>query len=640
MSAVAPAPAATAPPAAAPHSQFRLLAERRFLPFFGTQAFGAFNDNVYKTALVILATYHTASYTSIDIRVLNYLASGLFILPFVLFSGLAGQLADKYDKVLVLRTVKVCEVGIMMLAGVGFASHQMPVLLTALFLMGAHSTFFAPAKYGLLPQVLVEDELVGGNALLEMGTFLAILLGTMLGTTLAAANDLVVIVATLLAIALTGTGCSSLIPRTQAVVPDLRVDWNPWRATVANLRAARSDEVVFLAVLGISWFWFYGIIVLGQVPLYAKQVLNGAESVVTLLLVAFSLGVGTGSLLCERLSGRRLEIGLVPLGSLGLTLFGVDLFFATPAAPAPLPVSALGLLADPHAWRVLLDFVLIGVSGGLYIVPLYALVNRRTRAEIMSRVISANSIWNAIFMVVASLFGALLLKVGATIAQLLLVCAILNFAVTGFVYARIPEFLLRFLAWLLARVVYRIRVAGLEHVPTHGAALLVCNHVSLADALVLSAAVPRPLRFVMEASIFRIPGLNLVFRGMKAIPIAPASEDRGVREAAFAAVVAELKAGQLVCIFPEGRLTEDGAVGEFRPGLMRVLAQCPVPVVPLAIAGLWGSLFSRRRRGLRQLWPARLWARIDVRCGPAEALRSVTPERLRERVLALRGARC
>ena len=640
MSAAAPAPDAAGPATAVPHSQFRLLAERRFLPFFGTQALGAFNDNVYKNALVILATYHAASYTGLDPRLLTNLAGGLFILPYVLFSGIAGELADRYDKVLVMRIVKACEVGIMLLAGVGFLLHAMPLLLGALFLMGTHSSFFAPAKYGLLPQVLQNSELVGGNALVEMGTFLAILLGTLLAGLLAVSGEVGVLNAILLGIAAAGLACSLAIPRLPPVAPGLRIDWNPWSSTRNNLAAARHDRVVFLAILGISWFWFFGVVVLAQLPLYAQQVLNVTESVVTLMLVGFSLGVGTGSLLCERLSSHRLEIGLVPLGSLGLTAFGVDLYFATPAVPALVPVSAAAFLAEPGSWRVLADVTLIGVSGGLYIVPLYALVQRRTPAEVMSRVISANNIWNALFMVVAAGFGALLLARGVSIPQLLLVVALMNFGVAAFIYSRVPEFLLRFLAWLLARVVYRIRVTGLEHVPARGAALLVCNHVSFADALVLSAAITRPLRFVMEAAIFRIAGLNLVFRGMKAIPIASAREDRGVREAAFAAVVRELESGQLVCIFPEGRLTEDGAVGEFRPGLMRVLAQCPVPVVPLAIAGLWGSLFSRRRRGLGRLWPRRLWAHIEVRCGPAVAATGVSPERLRERVLALRGARC
>jgi 1-acyl-sn-glycerol-3-phosphate acyltransferase len=618
-------------------SQFQLLRERRFLPFFGTQALGAFNDNVYKNLLVIIATYHAAEFTSLKPALLTNLAGGLFILPFVLFAGLSGQLSDKYDKVLVMRVVKACEVGIMLLAGLGFATHRMPVLLTALFLMGTHSTFFSPAKYGLLPEVLVEDELVGGNALLEMGTFLAILLGTLLAGILAERGDLVLATATLVAIALGGLGFSLAMPRLRPALAGLALDWNLWRATFANLRAARRDPVVFLAVLGVSWFWFYGILVLAQVPLFAKQVLNGSEQVVTLLLVGFSLGVGTGSLLCERLSGRRLEIGLVPLGSFGLTAFGADLFFATPPTPAGAPLEALAFLATSGAWRVLLDVALIGVSGGLYIVPLYALINRRTPREVMSRVISANNVWNAIFMVVASAFGALMLTRGVTIPALLLVCAILNLAVAAFIYVRVPEFLLRFLAWLLARVIYRIRVQGLEHVPAEGAALVVCNHVSFADALVLSAAVHRPMRFVMESSLFRAPVLNLVFRGMKAIPIAPAAEDRDVRERAFAQVLAELEAGALVCIFPEGRLTSDGAVGEFRPGLMRVMRERPVPVVPVALSGLWGSAFSRRYRGLGRCLPRRLWARIDVVIGAPVAPALVTPEGLRERVLALRG---
>jgi hypothetical protein len=420
-------------------------------------------------------------------------------------------------------------------------------------------------------------------------------------------------------------------------VPGLALDWNLWRATFANLRTARRDPIVFLAVLGISWFWFYGILVLAQVPLYAKQVLNGTEQVVTLLLVGFSLGVGAGSLLCERLSGRRLEIGLVPLGSLGLTLFGADLFFATPPTPAGAALEALAFLARHGAWRVVFDVVAVGVSGGLYIVPLYALINRRTPREVMSRVVSANNVWNAIFMVAASLFGAIMLLRGVTIPALLLVTAILNFAVAAFIYARVPEFLLRFLAWLVARVIYRIRVTGLEHVPASGAALVVCNHVSFADALVLSAAVHRPMRFVMEASIFRIPLAHFVFRGMKAIPIASAHEDLAVREAAFAQVLAELAAGELVCIFPEGRLTADGAVAEFRPGLLRIMKERPVPVVPVALSGLWGSAFSRRYRGLARYVPRRLWARVDVVVGAPVEPAAVTPEGLRERVLALRG---
>jgi 1-acyl-sn-glycerol-3-phosphate acyltransferase len=619
-------------------SQFRLLGERRFLPFFGTQALGAFNDNVYKNALLLVATFDTASYSALDPVLLTQLGNGLFILPFVLFSGIAGQLADRYDKAVVMRTVKLCEVAIMVLAGIGFARHDIWLLLAALFLMGAHSTFFAPAKYGCLPQVLVEDELVGGNALLEMGTFLAILLGQVLAGVFAAAHELSVLVGGLFAIAIAGLVTSLFIPPIPPAAPGLRIDRNIARSTVENLRAAYADRTVFLAILGISWFWFYGALVVAQLPLYAKVVLHGSEEVFTTLLLAFSVGVGAGSMLCERLSGRRLEIGLVPFGSLGLTVFGVDVFFATPARPPLAALDPWGLLATGFGRHVVLDFALIGLFGGFYIVPLYALIQRLTRADFVSRVVSANSIWNAVFMVVAALFGMVLLKRGATIRGVLLVGAVLNFAVTAFIYARVPEFLLRFLAWLVARVLYRIRVTGLENVPAEGPALVVCNHVSFVDALVLSAAVHRPMRFVMEASIFRTPIVHLVFRGMKAIPIASAHDDLAAREAAFAQVFAELAAGQLVCIFPEGRLTADGAVGEFRPGLMRVMTERPVPVVPVALSGLWGSAFSRRYSGLGRCLPRRLWWRIGVAIGTPVAPGAVTPEGLRERVVALRGA--
>ncbi len=620
-------------------SQFRLLTERRFLPFFGTQALGAFNDNVYKNALLLVATYDTAAYSALDPVLLTQLGNGLFILPFVVFSGIAGQLADRYDKAVVMRVVKVCEVAIMALAGAGFAAHNIWLLLTALFLMGAHSTFFAPAKYGCLPQVLTGNELVGGNALLEMGTFCAILLGQVLAGVFAAAHRLSVLVGGLFSIALAGLLVSLLIPPIKAAAPQLRIDANILRSTIGNMRAAHTDRVVFLAILGVSWFWFYGALVVAQLPLYAKLTLHGSEEVFTALLLAFSVGVGTGSMLCERLSGRRLEIGLVPLGSLGLTIFGIDVFFATPSvAPATL-LDPAALLATGFGRHVLADFALIGLFGGLYIVPLYALMQQRTPPEFVSRVVSANSIWNAIFMVVAALFGALLLKRGASVRDVLLVGALLNFAVTAFIYARVPEFLLRFLAWLITRVVYRIRAHGLEHIPTEGPALVVCNHVSFADPLVLSAAVRRPMRFVMEASIFRIPVVNAVFRGMKAIPIASAKEDLAVREAAFAQVLAELRAGQLVCIFPEGRLTADGEIGEFRPGIMRTLKDCPVPVVPMGLSGLWGSAFSRRAHGLGRLVPRRLWARIDVTVGAPVAPAAVTPEGLRATVEALRGRR-
>jgi 1-acyl-sn-glycerol-3-phosphate acyltransferase len=619
------------------HSQFRLFAERRFLPFFGAQALGAFNDNVFKNVLLILATYHAATYSSLDPRVLTNLAGGLFILPFVLFSGIAGQLADRHDKSRVLKIVKACEIVIMAVAVVGFISQNIGLLLAALFLMGMHSTFFAPAKYGLLPEVLADTELVGGNALIQMGTFVAILFGTLFAGLLAAHGDIGVICTALIVIAVSGFTISLAIPRLAPAAPALRIDWRPWTSAWSNIQAARESRTVLLSILGISWFWFYGALVLAQLPLFSRDVLGGNEEVVTILLLVFSAGVGIGSLLCERLSGHKVEIGLVPFGSIGLTAFAVDLYFAVPHAPAGSGLSALDYLHTAGAWHVLLDLGLIGVFGGFFIVPLNALVQQRARREVISRVIGANSILNAVFMVAAAIFGAAALKWGMSIPQVLLAAGILNACVAIYIYSLVPEFLLRFFAWLLVNVMYRLRASGLDRIPERGPALLVCNHVGFVDAIVISAACRRPIRFIMESSIFRIPVLRTIFKGMKAIPVAPAREDPQVYERAFQIVAEELRNGHLVCIFPEGRLTSDGEIAAFRPGMMRILKDSPVPVVPMALSGLWNSMFSRKFGPLWKRWPRRLWARITLRVGEPVNPANVDVESLRQHVVALRG---
>lgn len=618
-------------------SQFRLFRQRRFLPFFGAQALGAFNDNVYKNVLVILAIYHASTYTTLAPELLTNIAGALFILPFVLFSGIAGQLADRYDKALILKAVKAFEIVIMAVAALGFAKQNIEILLGALFMMGVHSTFFAPAKYGLLPEVLQESELVGGNALVEMGTFLAILLGTLFAGVLASHGEINVITTSLIAIAVTGFLISLAIPRLKPAAPGLRIDWRPWTSAWENIRAARESRAVFLSILGISWFWFYGALVLTQLPLFSKNVLGGSEQVVTLLLVLFSAGVGIGSLLCERLSGHKVEIGLVPFGSIGLTAFAVDLYFAIPATTVAAPLSAAAFAAQPGSWRVLMDLGLIGVFGGFFIVPLYALVQQRSRREVMSRVIGANSILNAVFMVVAALFGAAVLEAGFTIPQLLLATGILNAFVAIYIYSLVPEFLLRFVSWLLVNVMYRLRTQGVENIPAQGPALLICNHVGFVDAIVISAACPRPIRFIMESSIFRIPVLSSIFRGMKAIPVAPAKEDPQVYQRAFEIVARELRDGNLVCIFPEGRLTADGEIGALRSGVMRILEETLVPVVPLALSGLWDSMFSRKYGPVWNRWPRRIWARVTLRVGAPMDPATVDIESMRQRIVELRG---
>lgn len=609
-------------------NQFRLLFERRFGPFFLTQLFGAFNDNVYKNALVILVTYHAADYSNIDSNLLTNVAAALFIFPFLLFSASAGQLADKFDKALLIRTIKAVEIGIMVIGGIGLYTKSLPLLLGALFLLGLHSTFFGPVKYSILPQTLRPQELVGGNGLVEMGTFVAILAGTIIaGFLVTLENGAAWVTGMIVGIALLGLISSLMIPRAAAVDPALAFNWNPVSETWKNIGVARTNRSVFLSLLGISWFWFYGALFLSQFPVYSRAVLGGDEHVVTLLLALFSVGVAAGSLLCERLSGHKVEIGLVPFGSIGLSLFAVDLYFATPHDVARTGLGAMEFLRQAGSWRIAADLFLIGLFGGFYIVPLYALIQSRGAPSHRSRIIAANNILNALFMVVAAGVAVLALKAGATIPQLLLLTGILNAVVAIYIYTLVPEFLLRFLAWLLVHSIYRLKATGVHNIPDEGPALLVCNHQSLADALIVAAAVRRPIRFVMYYTIFDIPVLNFIFRSMKAIPIAGAKEDPSVLEKALGQVAAALADGQLVCIFPEGQLTKDGRIGEFRPGMSRILERTPVPVIPMALDGLWQSIFSRNREKWRvaKLFPAVRFS-IGVPVAPAQA----DPERLRD----------
>lgn len=629
-------------------SQFKLLQTRRFAPFFGTQFLGAFNDNLFKNALVVLLTFQAASWTTLSAGVLANLAAGIFILPYFLFSATAGQLADKYDKAALARLVKVLEMLIMGVAAAGFALRSLPVLFAALFLLGLHSTLFGPVKYAILPQHLHEDELVGGNALVEAGTFVAILLGTLAGGLLAGAGgDPVWVAVAGLLCAAAGYLFSRGIPAAPAPAPELRINLNPLSETWRNIGFARGNRTVFLSILGISWFWLYGALFLAQFPAYAKNVLGGGETTVTLLLATFTVGIGLGSLFCEKLSGKHVEIGLVPFGSLGLSLFGLDLAFASPAAlPAGAPLAFGEVLAQPGNWRVLLDLLGLGLFGGFFIVPLYALIQLRSPAEQRARIIAANNILNALFMVVGALAAGGLLGAGVSVPALFGIAAVGNALVALYIYRLVPEFLLRFIVWLLIHSVYRLKQRGLENIPEEGPAVVVCNHVSFVDALVITAACRRPIRFVMDHRIFRTPIVSFVFREGRAIPIASAKEDPAMMERAFDEVARALEAGELVGLFPEGRITDTGELYPFRPGIQRIVERTPVPVVPLALRGLWGSFFSRqggaamqRSPGwlLRRLFRRRLFSKIVLVGAPALAPADATPERLQAVVAELRG---
>ena len=623
----------------AEHSQFQLLRERRFAPFFWTQFLGAGNDNIYKNALVIFVAFQAATLTTLSANDLVNIAAAVFIAPFVLFSATSGQLADKFEKSRLIRLIKLFEIAIMVLGAVGFYRRNLVLLFSALALMGVHSTLFGPVKYAILPQHLRSDELIGGNGLVEMGTFVAILLGEVVGGLVIAIkpDGPVLAGATAIAVALGGYLVSRGVPITPAVAPELKINWNPFTETGRNLRLAYGNRVVWLSMLGISWFWFYGATYLTQFATFTKDVLGGDEHVATLLLAIFSVGIGVGSLLCERLSGHKVEIGLVPFGSIGLSVFAIDLYFASRGLQ-PGGLAGIEHFVSVHAhWRIVADLVLLGMFGGFYIVPLYALIQERSDPAYRSRIIAANNILNALFMVASAAIALGLLKAGLSIPALFLATGLMNAVVALYIYLLVPEFLMRFLAWLLIHSVYRVDKQGLEQVPEQGACVIVCNHVSFVDPIVIAACVRRPVRFVMDHRIFSIPVLNFVFRTMRVIPIASAKEDPTLKERAFEEAANALKAGEIVGIFPEGKITDTGELNPFRPGLQRILEQAPVPVVPMALRGLWGSFFSRSYQGKAMRRVRGLFSKIALVAGPALAPDRATPEALQAMVLALRG---
>ncbi|MDF2816941.1 MAG: glycerol acyltransferase [Stenotrophomonas rhizophila] len=623
------------------HSQFALLRQRRFLPFFIVQSLGAFNDNVYRQAIIGLLFYLGVSQAEQSLY--TTLAPAIFILPYFLFSALAGQIAEKLEKSRLIVITTTMEIGIMTLAAVGFLTQSMPILLVALFCTGLQSTLFGPVKYSVLPSVLKPEELTGGNGLVEMGTSMSILTGMISGGiifTLAGSFGPIVAATAVIALAIAGNITARMIPKVDAGAPDLKINWNPIPESLAVLRLAKKQKAVANAILGVSWFWFVGTMLTSQLPTYAVVNLGGEPTLYIFALALFSIGTGVGSLLCEKLSGRTVEIGLVPLGAFGMTAFMLDLYFARAGTATTAGLGVAAFVAAPGSVRIIVDLVGIGLFTGFFVVPLFALIQSRTPKSEMSRVFAALNIQNSGFIVAAAMIALATQKfLHWTIPQLFLALAIANAVVAIYIFTIVPEFLMRFLSWVMVRFLYRLRPHGIEaNVPDEGAALIVCNHVSYMDALILSATIPRPVRFVMYYKIFNIPVMRWIFRTAKAIPIAGARENPALMQAAFDEVDKALAEGELVCIFPEGALTRDGEMAAFKSGVEKILERRPVPVVPMALRGMWTSMWSRRDTRLgRMRVPRRLRAHVEVMAGPPVDGAAATAEGLEAQVRTLRG---
>ena len=633
-------------------NQFQLLRQRRFLPYFLVQAFGAFNDNVFRQAIIgMLGVMVLAGTMDSAARgIYTQLAPAVFIIPYFLFSATAGQIAEKLEKARLIRIVTMMEIAIMSLAAVGFWLQSMPVLLVALFATGMQSTLFGPVKYSILPSVLHPRELTGGNGLVEMGTSMAVLGGMLFGGmifAMAGEHGAIAAGAAVIALAITGHLVSRLVPPVAAAAPELKVNWNPIPESIAVLRLVRKQPAVRNAVLGVSWFWFTGTMLTGNLPVYAESHLGGSPTLYVFALAVFSIGVGIGSLLCEKLSGQVVEIGLVPLGAFGMSACILHLALAPAVAGDGLDIR--GFLDQPGAWRITWDLAGVGLFAGFFVVPLFALIQNRTPRHELSRVIAGMNIQNAVLIVAAALGGVALQQLlGWSIPQVFLALAVASALVAAWIFTIVPEFLMRFLGWLLVRLLYRLRTRGTDYIPDEGAALLVGNHVSYMDAIVLAATIPRPARFVMYWKIYNVPVLKWIFKATGAIPIAGAKDNPELMQRALDEVDAALADGQLVFIFPEGRLTPDGEIGPFKRGVETILQRAnaagrPVPVVPMALRNMWHSMWSRRgasaQAGLleRMRVPRRLRARIEVVAGAALDGRTATAEGLEARVRELRG---
>lgn len=564
-----------------------------FQPYFWTQALGAVNDNIFKNIVTLLFVYQGLSVSGLSSATMANLCAALFILPYVLFSGYAGVLAQRFDEAVVIRWSKAFELAVMGAAAVGFFIGSPALLLLSVFLMGSQSTFYGPVKYSYLPSRLNKDDLTKANAWVEASTFLSILIGTIAaGVLVHGFGGAGVYSSVILAISALGVWCAWRVPSKEKA-PD-KVKWvSPVESIRDMHRVAKRTSSVFQSILGVSAFWLIGSIVLANLPSIAKDSFGLSPAGLTWFLALFAIGVGAGSLLADKFSGRRLEIGLVPLASLGMA---ISLFQAW---------ESVGEM-NVYSFGVWLTFV--GLFGGLYGVPLYALIQTRTAEAEVGKVISYLNFQNALFMVVGAGLCALLLATGIQVEATLLAALAVNVLTCAIIFKKIPEFGFRLAVLVIARIFYRIRSINHEVIPEDGACLLVGNHVTWIDAFILSASCRRPPVYVMWWKLMTIPVLGwFLVNVCKAVPIAGRNEKPEIYEKAFKTITQALKDGRLCMIFPEGALTWDGEMAEFKAGVFKILEQQPCPLYAFGMSGAWGTFFSRKHLSLWSKTKAVAW---------------------------------
>lgn len=530
------------------------------------------------------------------------MCGGIFILPFFLFSATAGQLADKMSKTTLIRVTKVTEFAVMTLAATGFYFNNFNLLMIVLFLMGTQSAFFGPLKYGIIPQLISRDELVVGNAFIGGGTFLAILIGTILGG-VAVSSPSATIVTAIAVLSISGLGIVSsfLVQNCEPVDRSVRPDYTFFKPTLDIIKLTMKDKNIFQACMGISWFWFIGAAILSLIPSLCKDVFMGSETVGTLFLATFTIGMGIGSFLAERLSQNRPEVGMVPIAAVMMSLFLADMAYCAGQFSAPSGDALLGFkefFNYDYSLRAIIDLLLVSIFGGTYIIPQFTFLQDYTPRNILSRIIAGNNIWNAIFMVSAAVLIMVLSSLSVSIPEIFFIIAGLNFVFSFYLYFTNSSVTVRFICWFLSKTMYRLKIEGRENIPDEGAVIIACNHVSFIDWILIMSASPRPVRFVIDHAYYYAKGMRFWFKQAHLIPIATKREDPEILNQAFLDMKTGLEEGHVLGIFPEGWITRDGKMKKFQPGIKKITSMHPTVVVPMVIQGLWGSFYSFEGKGV------------------------------------------
>lgn len=575
-----------------------LIAQRRFLPLFCTQFLGAFNDNLFKNALVILLTYALVTDAK-DAQSLVALAGGIFILPFFLFSAVAGQVADRFEKSRLIRLIKLAEIVIMMSAGIGLILGNTYLLFLTLFLLGTQSTFFGPIKYAILPIHLEKTELIAGNALIEASTFISILLGTIVGGVVIVLNGGVYWITTIgLLVAIVGLVSSFFIPSTPVAAPDLKISKNILASTWRIIGFAREERRVFLSILGISWFWLMGAAFLAQFPGLSKDIIGAHEYVVTLFLCLFSLGIALGTFISNRVQKGEVNATYVPLALIGMSVFIGDLFLATHhILPSSTTIQLREFIATPANWRIMFDIFMISACGGVYVVPLYALVQLLSDKHKRSRIIAANNILNALFMTVSAIILTVLLQTKMKLPQVFLLMSILNFAVALYICRLLPDAVVKSLVRCCLKFLYQVEVIGLNNYPKEkGNAIVVANHVSLLDGVLLAAFLPENYLFAIDKRTANTWWIKPFISLMDAFPVDPSNP------MSLKALIHKVRRGRSCIIFPEGRLTKTGALMKVYEGPGLIADKTQNQIVPVRIEGAQFTPFTRLRGKVRVRW--------------------------------------